>query len=122
MAHNDHSTNPDTIRGLAELGKQFMVPSITFGDCWEVSANHGETQYIPAEIIGTRIAAAALFADYVSGTIDTDEHGEPIAELRCNVYLAQLSAPGYMDQTDLALFETLAQAEDYLVETYADGL
>jgi hypothetical protein len=113
-----HSANPETIKGLARLVQQFMTPAIWNGDCWEVSANHGETYYVDAGVAGSD---PSCLADYVEGTIDTDDDGKPSAELRRDVYLCQLSASGYMDQTDLAVFDTLAEAEDYLVETYDDG-
>jgi hypothetical protein len=116
MAHT-HSTNPDTIEGLARLDEQFLSPSIEFGDCWEVSANHGETHYVPADVESD----PSKLAQYVDGAIDFDENNDPIATLRQNVYMAKLSANGYMDQTDLAVFDTLAEAEDYLVETYDNG-
>ena len=118
MTSHKHSDKPDTIKGLEQLDKQFMTPDITFGDCWEVSANHGETHYVPADVC----PADGDLALYVDGTVDHDEYDRPIVELRKNVYMAKLSASGYMDQTDLSVFDTLAEAEDYLVETYADDL
>lgn len=110
-----HSSNPDTIAALARLDRQFMTPSIVLGDCWEVQANHGETHYVPASVCSR--AAGEDFSMYVEGTIDEDE--TPV--LRVGVFMAKLSASGYMDQTDLSVFDTLAEAEDYLAETYDDG-
>lgn len=118
MATDKHasSTNPDTIRALARLEQGFMVPSITFGDCWEVSADHGSIYYVPAELTSN----PADLQQYVEATIDVDDEEEPIAELKRGVFMAKLSAPGYMDQTDLAVCKTLAAAEDYLAERYGE--
>jgi len=35
-------------------------------------------------------------------------------------YGARLSAPGYLDCTEWAVFDTVAQAEQYLEEMYGD--
>ena len=35
-------------------------------------------------------------------------------------YGARLSAPGYMDCTDWAVFDTVKEAEDYLEDTYPE--
>lgn len=86
--------NNERERALARLDRGFMRPHIDHCDVWEVRANHGETYYVPADIVGTN---PANLADYIDGVIDTDDDGEPIAELLRDKWIARLSAPGFLD-------------------------
>jgi hypothetical protein len=61
------------------------------------------TIYLPAEYAG----------DVPTEYQDTIERHE-------GKYLAKLSAPGYMDQTDTTMHDTYEEAVGYLVETYDD--
>lgn len=109
----------DREAGLARLEKQFMVPEIYRGHVWEISANHGETHWVPGDIIGylpDPVDARSVLAAYVDGTIDADS--EPI--YRRGVWLARLTAPGYMDCTDWSVCSSRRDAEEYLVEMYDD--
>jgi hypothetical protein len=109
----------ETDRILERLETQFMEPEWYQGDVWEVRANHGETHIVPADVCATD---GSDLADYVDGTIDTDDNGNPIVTLRRGVWLARLSAPGYLDCTDWVACETEDAAKDYLAETYGDDL
>ena len=93
----------------------FMEPEIIGCDYWEVSANHGETHYVPCDVESD----PAELADYVDGTIDLDDDGKPIAERKTG-FLARLSAPGYMDCTDWTAHDTEDEARAYLAETFGD--
>ena len=53
-----------------------------------------------------------LFGDFYNGTV---QDVEPVMG-----YGARLSAPGYMDCTEWAVFDTAEQAAEYLTETYGD--
>lgn len=53
-----------------------------------------------------------LFGDFYNGTV---QDVEPVIG-----YGARLLAPGYMDCTEWAVFDTAEQAAEYLTETYGD--
>lgn len=113
------STNPETIRSLERLSRQFMEPDIDGPvEYWEVSADHGSTYIVPCSVGGD--ATTDNLQEYVEARIDTDADGHPIAERKIG-YLARLSAPGYLDSTEWSAFETRAEAEEYIAETYDDG-
>jgi hypothetical protein len=109
----------DRERGLARLEKGFMTPDIYQGDVWEVSADHGSTYYVPAHLVGAEPDTDTL-QDCVESVIDTDDDGNPIAELKSGVWLTRLSASGYMDCTDWSIHDSEDEAIDYLIDTYDD--
>lgn len=47
-------------------------------------------------------------------------YGEPWSVETVTGYGARLSAPGYLDCTEWTVFETEAEAEEFLRETYGD--
>lgn len=112
-------TKTEVDRILDALDEGFMRPEVWQEDVWEVSANQGETQYVPCSVAGSNPSG---LAEYVDGTIDTNDQGEPIATVRPAVWCARLSASGYMDATDLAIFDSEEEARAYLAETYGDDL
>jgi hypothetical protein len=114
-------TPEERTAALDRLSRGFMVPNVWRGDVWEVQANHGETHYVPADVVGSRVAAAVILSDYVEGTIDTDDEGNPIAELKRDMWMGRLSAPGYMDATDLVIGDSREDVEDQLIDAYDDG-
>lgn len=114
-------TKKEIDRILDALAEQFMQPEIWPGDAWEVQANHGETHIVPAEEIKSSLSVED-FAPYVEGTIDTDDNGNPIATLRRDIWFARLSAPGYLDATDVAIFDTEDEAREYIADTYGDDI
>ena len=116
-------TRDEVKAGLARLAQGFMVPCVWQADVWEVSADHGSTYYVDANVagVGKDGASPDNLQDYVEGTLDIDDDGRPIATLHRGVWMAQLSAPGYLDQTEPSMFSTRVEAEAYLVEMYDDG-
>lgn len=116
----DMSTE-EIARGLARLGRQFMVPDVYQADVWQIETSEG-TELVPADVPDCTDDDApedirAALADYVSGKIRDDE--DPA--LLHNMWLARLSAPGYLDCTDWTIHPTREKAEAYLVETYDDA-
>jgi hypothetical protein len=87
-----------------------MAHNLGFLNGSVMMAYQGETPWhqLGQRLGGTADVAAAMSA---AQTIYS-------ATYRAGVWCAQLSAPGYMDQTDLSVFETRDEAETYLVETY----
>ena len=113
-------TQSEREAGLDRLSREFMRPDVYQSDVWEVQANHGETHLVPGDVVGSiedPDDARKALADYVEGKIDPD--ADPV--YRRNVWLARLSAPGYMDCTDWSAFGTREEAEEYLIDMYDDG-
>ena len=105
-----------------------MQKQITHKQAWiEVETTHG-TEFLDAVSLGLNIrdsqtethcltakereSIISKLSDYCEGTIQewTTIRGHE----------ARLSAPGYMDCTDWAVFDTPEQAEAYLEEMYGD--
>lgn len=98
------TTERDAI--LDKLAEGFMVPVIEEGEWAEITDKHGEGSCCPAE--------------YLADAIDGMDRPLTI-EIR-HGFGARLSAPGYMDATEWAVFATEDEAKDYLVETYGDDV
>lgn len=118
----------ETDRILDKMSLQFMQPSFTASlDWFEIDGSNGLT-YVAFEdspSIALQLAEISspdedarqealieALADHYDGTIYS------VSETRG--YGAQLSAPGYMDCTDWCVFDTLAEAKQYLVDVWAD--
>lgn len=91
---------------LDKLSEGFMGPQIT-GPMAVISYEdrYEGTVYLPAEYEG----------DVPTEARDTIERHE-------GKYLACLSAPGYMDRTDVTMHDSLDEAEAHLAETYGDDI
>jgi len=121
-------TKAEVNKVIDALGREFMRPEFWRDDVWVVETSIG-TEYVPASVLNrpglhvhnTGITGADL-APYVEGTVQTDSNDNPIAELKIGTWCARLSAPGYLDATDLAIFDTEDQAREYIAETYGDDL
>jgi hypothetical protein len=110
---------PTIDRILDKLSEGFMVPDIRQQDVWSVETENG-TEYVPADLItpGKRTFVVSQLAQYCEGPIiDRGNH-----LLRRNVWCARLSAPGYLDCTDTAVFDMEDEAREYLAETYGDDI
>ena len=87
----------------------FMQPVIFQGRFFEVDTNYG-LEFIEQELIGkTTEPSKSELHDYIEGT----------RVYGCRLidgYGAYLSAPGYLDRTELCVFETEMEAIQYLVE------
>jgi hypothetical protein len=99
----------------------FMQPEIVFGSWIEVDGPCG-TEFIDADLVGqveeyhgtgTAITISEPLATYCENTIATE-----IKLVRG--YGARFSAPGYLDRTEWAVFQSQAEAEEYLAEQGAD--
>lgn len=83
----------------------FMQAQITSKQAWvEIETSDGGTTYV-------------LESD-AHDTLQGDEGSEAVGMV--SGYGARLSAPGYMDCTDWAVFDTVQEAADYLLDTYYD--
>ena len=107
----------------------FMQNQITDKQTWaEVDTNCG-TEFVPIEQLGIKLPlhgdgdgiprrcyadCLALLRDYIEGNKILD------IVIR-EGYGARLSAPGYMDCTEWAVFDTEQEAIDYLEDTFGDG-
>lgn len=94
----------------------FMQRVVEHADYYDVSANHGETHCVPADVVGTP-KTNADFSDYIDGTVDNPDDAPDAMKTG---YIARMSAPGYMDCTPWAGFATRAEAEAYLTDYYGD--
>lgn len=88
----------------------FMQPEITHNqDWWWVDTVSAGVVYYPADLFSRR-----EIADIWDIDISEVEHHEG--------YGARMSAPGYLDCTDWAVFETYDEAASYLEEYYGDDV
>lgn len=103
---------PDIVKGKwAIIDTTEGIYSVNMADCGEPDAWNGS-----AVNFGICLAnVASYYADYIPCTVDD------VTEISQRTgYGARLSASGYMDCTDWCVFETEAEAIDYLIDTYAD--
>lgn len=85
----------------------FMQEQVTKSMEWRmIDGDHG-TEYYPAEYF-TMEQAIEQYPGRVYETETISGHG------------ARLSAPGYMDCTEWAVFSSIAEAKKYLAEMYGD--
>jgi hypothetical protein len=103
----------------------FMQQQVTRKlDWYEIDGNEGIT-FVPVEDVGK---------PDLDGIEDADEREDALKDFVQDYYAgreifsvqittgfgARLSAPGYMDCTDWAVFDTAEEAQAYLDETYGD--
>lgn len=129
--------NPKLVAKLDRMSPGFMVPVIEYGDAWIIETKHGGSFIVPARVEGIdehakdgqvytsasihgheHAPCLSVFEDYmpegVSGNIES-------ATVRRGVFLARMSAPGYMDCTEWELHESADEAARSLIENYFDG-
>lgn len=107
-------------RILARMSRRFMQPTWGRETVYQVETNIG-TETVPEDACG-RLATDAdgnVMPEDLSHLHDYCE-GKPESAERCTGWTAQLSAPGYMDQTDLTLHDSEDDAKRYLVEMYGE--
>ncbi len=103
LARSDRKQNPKQ--------NPFMVPQYVKADVWLVETSDG-TEPVFADFVGKK-PDLEDFADYVEGSEISG------AELSKGKYWAQLSAPGYMDQTPWGgPFDTMEKAQAYIEAVY----
>jgi hypothetical protein len=103
----------------------FMQKQVTGNQHWlRVETNQG-TEFIPGEL--------CVFVRNSNQPLSDDERDEAEQKIRPYVegipqswenikgFGARLSAPGYLDCTEWAVFDTEDEAREYLEETYPDG-
>ena len=83
-----------------------MIPIGWYGRFWVVETSYG-TEFLDGELIGDE-PVLDDFTDYVDGEPESFESREG--------WGCYLSMPGYMDRTDLSVFDTELQAIEYLLE------
>jgi hypothetical protein len=85
---------------------EFMQPRVWQGDCWLVNTVQG-TYFIPRDTLD-RAGVLAAYTEVTS------------LDLMRNVWMAQLSAPGYLDCTEVVAYDTEEDALDALLEMRGD--
>lgn len=111
----------------------FMQPQVWQEAYFEIETSEG-TEIIPASVATPTTPGNTAHRRRVLALIDNEEYEELYEELgdyldgdeiydaiRQKGWLAQLSASGYMDQTDLATFKTEHEAWDFLIEQYPEA-
>ena len=100
-------TNQDILTKMAE---QFMEPQVT-----------GCIQWLQLDTPNDGIVSVPA-SDWTMDTF-AKEYGMADVDVEVIVgYGARLSAPGYMDCTEWSVFDTVSEAEQYLVDTYGDDI
>jgi hypothetical protein len=77
---------------------EFMKPECVKGDFATFTGQYGETITVPL------------------GSLNLHTYDNSTLEVRHNAYGVRLSASGYLDCTDWEVFDTLEEAQDYLIE------
>ena len=96
----------------------FMEPQIAEKERWaQVETNCG-TEFVPLEQLGLTLpdgieACTELLRDYLEGN-------RVFSVQEREGYGARLSAPGYLDCTEWAVFDTEEEARAHLEETYGE--
>jgi len=105
------------------MSQSFMQRQITRKDKWlRVETTQG-TEFLPSELVSN---VSNCDADNVENmplwfnAIQQYTEGEPQEWEWIEGYGARLSAPGYLDCTEWAVFDTVAEAEAYLADMYGD--
>lgn len=78
----------------------FMEPQYELGSWLECENKYGETYWMPADCE------------------DLVDLGDKVVTLHMLKWGARLSAPGYMDCTDWAVFDTEEEAREYIRDEY----
>lgn len=111
----------------------FMEREITDKQAWfQIEGNCG-TDYVPASVVKyprthrlcvgatvERDSSSQLFSLLHSYVKDYTENTEIDGITLIEGYGARLTAPGYLDRTEWAVFDTEDEAEAYLDDTYPD--
>ena len=108
----------------------FMEHEITNKQAWYQVEGNCCTDYIPAELVNTRITFQVgrvvdssyprVFASLCAALKDYTENSQIDEVTMIEGYGARLSAPGYLDCTEWAVFDTPEEAQAYLDESYPD--
>jgi hypothetical protein len=103
------------------MAQSFMQRQVTRKQRWlRVETTQG-TEFLPADLVGD--IADCHDADDMPiwfNKIQQFTTGEPESWETIVGFGARLSAPGYLDCTEWTVFETEAEAEEYLRENYPE--
>lgn len=114
-------TRDEVLAGLERLSRGFMTPSITDRQTWlRIEGTNGITFLLIEELGQNRSAFLLLSEEAQLATIRAYYDGTPESVEIITGYGARLSAPGYPDCTEWAVFDSCEAAEEYLVEMYGD--
>lgn len=104
------------------MADTFMKQQITNKVRWlKVETMDTGTEFVSVYDTGLDIPNGNNFDDPdVARTIRQYCAGEPETWENIEGYGARLSAPGYLDCTEWAVFDSIAEAERYLDEMYGD--
>ena len=98
-----------------------MQPEIYYGDAYDCDTDHGR-EIVPLELVGimdddaTPAEQWARVSDYLEGKpMDADTPPELVTG-----WLARMQAPGYLDCTPWAIYDTEAEAREALSDMYGD--
>ena len=128
LVHYSDQTGPVSVNRHREkrLAMAFMERQITDKQTWvELDGSSGVTA-VPYDLLSMSQVNAVTETKYdVSEATLNEELGDYYDGQIYNTnlregYGARLSAPGYMDCTEWAVFDTEAEAESYLEEMYGD--
>jgi hypothetical protein len=93
-----------------------LQPEVVESEWWIVDYD-GETQIYPVEGFTLEAIRQELGIEKVPTSFDTKP---PAVVERKSGFGARMSAPGYLDCTEWAVFDTEKEARDYLLETYGE--
>ena len=104
----------------------FMVPEIVHGEWYEVDGDCG-VNYIPGDCVYIELDLDRAYDDddqewpaILEAVKDYTESKRVDTVTRMFGYGAQLSAPGYMDQTGWSVYSTEAEAAGELISMFYD--
>jgi hypothetical protein len=105
---------PTMVQEASPVQAGHMQPSVFRSDALVIETAEG-TSFLPAsEVGGSDAAAVAAFLDMPVDDIIDVEH-------KTNQWFAHLTAPGYMDQTDLGIHRTEKEAWSDLIQNYPEA-
>lgn len=107
---------------------EFMQRQITNKQNWLRVETTSWTEFIDSASLGLFVRNSEQVAqpltederDEYLGMIRDYCEGEPQSWENIQGYGVRLSAPGYMDCTEWCVFDSVAEAEEYLIEMYGD--
>ncbi len=102
----------------------FMEQQITDKERWAAVETDCGTEFVPIEQLGILLPVREDGPEWVDDCADILrpylEGNRVFSVEETTGYGARLSAPGYLDCTQWAVFDTEQEARDYLEETYGD--
>ena len=88
----------------------FMEPEIYYGTAYEVDTTHG-TEIIPVDVVGA-VTDIQQLRDYCEG--------DPLSFREVTGWIGRYQAPGYLDSTPWAIYDSAEEAQADLADMYGD--